>query len=438
MLPILERVIHMPRTPAASRALVLTPTRELAAQCLSMTVSIARYTSIKSCLIVGGSKNNAAQATELKTRPDLIIATPGRLLDHVQNAASFDLDDIVILVLDEADRLLDLGFIEEVTEIVKACPVQRQTLLFSATFSTKVDDLVNLSMKRPLRVRAGRQDNTKDEVEVAPRLEQEFVRIRQGNEGNREAILLSLLTRTFKKRVICFFDTKVVAHKMMIIAGLCGIKCGELHGNLTQTQRLEALEAFKNREIDVLLCTDLAARGLDISSVETVINYEMPTQITTYVHRVGRTARAGCGGRSCTMISEGRRHLMKEVIKDAEKKNMKKGPKGSNSEGAVIRSRTVPISAISYFNKKIISLQPHIEEIKAAEEVAKIDRLAEMEATRAKNIMIHADEIKARPKKEWFQSKVRTGRKRKHTVAIQTLRLSNNSQTKLTLHFPAD
>ena len=218
--------------------------------------------------------------------------------------------------------------------------------------------------------------------------------------------------------MICFFDTKVVAHRMMIVAGLCGIKCGELHGNLTQTQRLEALEAFKNREIDVLLCTDLAARGLDISSVETVINYEMPTQITTYVHRVGRTARAGCGGRSCTMISEGRRHLMKEVIKDAEKKNTKKVKEG---RGAVIRSRTVPLSAISHFNKKIISLQEHIEEIKVAEEVAKIDRLAQMEATRAQNIMIHSDEIAARPKKEWFQSKVRWSEERSDELTTSAL-----------------
>ena len=404
LLPILQRLINRPRNPSASRALVLTPTRELAAQCLSMMVSICRFTELNAVLIVGGSKNSQAQAAELRSRPDVIIATPGRLLDHVTNAMNFDLEDIEVLVLDEADRLLEMGFVEEVSEIVRACPKERQTLLFSATFGTSVDDLVSLSMKKPIRINVGRASaGSKNEVEIAPRLEQEFVRIRSGNEDNREAILLSLLTRTFKERVMVFFDTKVVAHKMMIICGLCGIRCGELHGDLTQTQRLEALESFKSGEIEVLLCTDLAARGLDINSVQCVLNFEMPNHVETYVHRVGRTARAGCGGKSCTLISEGRRHLMKDVVKDAEEKN--KGKKGGKkSTAAVIRSRTVPAAVISHFNKKIAKLQTHLEDILAAEQVARLDRIADMEATKVANILTHEKEIKARPRKDWFQS----------------------------------
>jgi len=215
------------------------------------------------------------------------------------------------LILDEADRLLDLGFQDEVHELVKACPVARQTMLFSATMNTKVDDLVQLSLKRPVRVRISDKDRDKD-IEVAPRLEQEFIRVRVGNEGmNREGMLLALLTRTFTKQTIVFFDTKVTAHRLMILCGLCGIKCAELHGNLTQTQRLTALEDFRKGEVDVLLATDLAARGLDIARVKTVINFEMPNQVESYVHRIGRTARAGRGGRSCTLIGEGRRHLMR-------------------------------------------------------------------------------------------------------------------------------
>ena len=163
---------------------------------------------------------------------------------------------------------------------------------------------------------------------------------------------------------------------------------------------MEALEAFKNGEIEVLFCTDLAARGLDVNSVQAVINYEMPN-VTTYVHRIGRTARAGCGGRSCTLISEGRRHLMKDVVRDAEKKNIDSKSTG----GAVIKSRTIPTSVISFFNKKIIQLQPHIKEVIAAEAVAKLDRRAEMEMTKAENIIKHADEISARPAKTWFQNK---------------------------------
>lgn len=195
------------------------------------------------------------------------------------------------------------GFQEEVHEIIKSCPVERQTLLFSATMGTKVDELVKLSLKRPVRIHVtdkktrGGGDLNSGGVEVANRLEQEFVRVRSGNEGvKREAMLLSLLTRTFKSRVIVFFDTKADAHRLMIVAGLCGIKCAELHGNLTQIQRLQALEQFREGSVDVLFATDLAARGLDISSVKAVINFEMPPKVETYVHRIGRTARAGRGG----------------------------------------------------------------------------------------------------------------------------------------------
>jgi len=354
-----------------------------------------------------------SQASELRTRPDIVVATPGRLIDHITNSQGVDLDDLEFLVLDEADRLLDLGFQDEVHEIVKACPIERQTLLFSATMSTKVDELIKLSLKRPVRIQASDKKKSSDAsasnagVEVAPRLEQEFIRIRPGNEGvNREGMLLALLTRTFKSRVICFFDTKSAAHRLMIICGLCGIKCAELHGNLTQVQRLEALEAFREGSVDVLLATDLAARGLDISGVEAVINFEMPSQVDTYVHRIGRTARAGRGGKSCTLIGEGRRYLMKAVIKDAEEKSRRasSGTAGDNTQAGVIRSRTIPPPVISHFVAKINSLEQHVKDVLDAEAVSRMDRIAEMEAMRAKNIIEHNDEIKQRPKKEWFTS----------------------------------
>lgn len=320
------------------------------------------------------------------------------------------------LILDEADRLLDLGFYEEVHEIVKSCPIERQTLLFSATMSTKVDDLIKLSLKRPVRVRvSGKDKNLRDSaeagVEVASRLEQEFVRVRSGNDGvNREAMLLALLTRTFCKRVIVFFDTKADAHRLMIICGLVGIKCTELHGNLTQTQRLEALESFREGEVDVLLATDLAARGLDISSVEVVINFEMPMNVDTYVHRIGRTARIGRRGKACTLISESRRKLMKEVMKDAEQKrrDLQKEnnvmSKDTDASTGMIRSRTIPPAVVNHFVTKIDSLKEKIEEVKQAEMVAKLDRIAEMEAMKAQNVIEHRDEILSRPQKEWFAS----------------------------------
>lgn len=319
------------------------------------------------------------------------------------------MDDVEFLILDEGDRLLDLGFQDEVHEIIKACPAERQTMLFSATMSTKVDDLIKLSLKRPVRISATEKkgksssSSSNNGVEVAPRLEQEFIRIRSGNEGvNREGMLLALLTRTFKERTIVFFDTKFAAHRLMIVCGLCGIKCAELHGNLTQVQRLEALEAFREGSVDVLLCTDLAARGLDISGVGAVINFEMPSNVETYVHRIGRTARAGRGGQSCTLIGEGRRFLMKEVIKDAEEKNRKQKQDNGAQPMGVIRSRTIPQAVVAHFVAKVNSLEQHVMEVRDAEAVARLDRITEMEAMRAANIIEHSKSIKARPQKEWF------------------------------------
>lgn len=300
-------------------------------------------------------------------------------------------------------------------EIVKSCPVQRQTLLFSATMNTKVDDLIKLSLKRPVRIRvsdkstAGSAAGASGDrgIEVAPHLEQEFVRIRSGNEGiNREAILIALLTRTFTKQTIVFFDTKATAHRIMILCGLCGIKCSELHGNLTQAQRLTALESFRQGEVNVLLATDLAGRGIDIPNVETVVNFEMPAQVANYIHRIGRTARAGRGGRSCTLIGEGRRHLMKAVIRDAEEKKKQKSEKGRGGkfQTGTIRSRSTPAAVVAHFVAKIQSLEPHLKEVMQAEAVARLDRLADMEATKAQNLIEHSSEIKSRPQREWFAS----------------------------------
>lgn len=252
---------------------------------------------------MGGAKNVKSQSTHLKTRPDVIVATPGRLLDHMLNCAGFSLDDLQYLVLDEADRLLELGFSDEIEEIIKLLPTsndKRQTLLFSATLAdTKVDDLIRLSLKRPVRVAVSSSttNNTSSEkraVQVAPRLEQEFIRIRLSQETNREAILLSLLIRTYQgQRLIVFFDTKHMAHRFRIIAGLSGVQCEELHGDLTQPQRLEALQNFRDGTVDVLLATDLIGRGIDVPNVDAVLNYDMPNKIANYVHRIGRTARAG-------------------------------------------------------------------------------------------------------------------------------------------------
>lgn len=187
--------------------------------------------------------------------------------------------------------MLEDGFADELGEIVKQCPKSRQTMLFSATMTDNVDQLIRMSLNHPARLFIDRTD------QAATKLVQEFVRIRAHREADRSAVLLALCRRTFKSKVIIFFKSKAAAHQVKILFGLLGLSAAELHGNLTQEQRLEALERFRDNKVDFLLATDLAARGLDIKGIEVVINYNMPTQFAQYLHRVGRTARAGRKGR---------------------------------------------------------------------------------------------------------------------------------------------
>ena len=219
------------------------------------------------------------------------------------------LDALDILVLDEADRMLEDGFSDELTEIIKSCPTSRQTMLFSATMTDSVDELVKMSLNKPVRLFVDPKRAT------ARGLLQEFVRVRAGKEAERSALLVALCKRTFKSRVIIFFRSKKLAHQMRIVFSLLDMKCDELHGDLSQeqvgcststrtlsyancpVQRLKALQQFRDGHVDYLMATDLASRGLDIKGIETVINYDMPGQLAQYLHRVGRTARAGKKGR---------------------------------------------------------------------------------------------------------------------------------------------
>ncbi len=204
LLPALERLLFRPKRISATRVLVITPTRELAVQVHNMCTSLAQFTDIRSCLILGGSKNSKAQEAELRSQPDVVVCTPGRMVDHIKNSSGVHCDDVEILILDEADKLLELGFEDEVRFLIDSCPRGRQTMLFSATMNTEVETLANVSFSsRPIKIEST-TPNT-----VADRLIQEFIRVRASREGDREAMLLSLLSRSFKKKVIIFFDTKV-------------------------------------------------------------------------------------------------------------------------------------------------------------------------------------------------------------------------------------
>ncbi|XP_050267704.1 DEAD-box ATP-dependent RNA helicase 28-like [Quercus robur] len=379
-LPTLERLLFRPKRVPAIRVLILTPTRELAVQVHSMIEKLAQFTDIRCCLVVGGLSTKVQEAA-LRSMPDVVVATPGRMIDHLRNSMSVDLEDLAVLILDEADRLLELGFSAEIRELVRLCPKRRQTMLFSATMTEEVDELIKLSLTKPSRLSA-------DPSKTLPQtLTQEVVRIRRMREVNQEAVLLALCSKTFTSKVIIFSGTKQAAHRLKILFGLAGLKATELHGNLTQIQRLDALELFRKQQVDFLIATDVAARGLDIIGVQTVINYECPREYKSYIHRVGRTARAGREGYAVTFVTDNDRSLLKDIAKKA---------------GSKLRSRTVAEQSITKWSEIIEQMEDQVAEILEEEREERTLRKAEMEVSRAENLIAHREEIYSRPKKTWF------------------------------------
>ncbi|GAA5814296.1 hypothetical protein MFLAVUS_007790 [Mucor flavus] len=294
-------------------------------------------------------------------------------LFHVRNSTGFRLDACGILVMDEADRMLEDGFADELGEIIKSCPKGRQTMLFSATMTDNVDQLVRMSLNNPVRLFVDPSN------QAASRLIQEFVRIRQTRESDRAAVLLALCRKTFKEKVVVFFRSNAAAHQMKILFGLMGLSAAELQGNLTQEQRLEALERFRDNEVNYLLATNLAARGLNIKGIETVINYNMPTQFAHYLHRVGRTARAGHDGRSVTLVDESDRKMLKMAIK--------------SSAGAQVKNRVVNHEVVQRYKQKVESLGRQIKEFLAEEKQGRAIRNAEMQLKKSENMLHHGAEI---------------------------------------------
>ncbi|KAI5286497.1 nucleolar DEAD-box protein required for synthesis of 60S ribosomal subunit [Ascosphaera aggregata] len=422
LVPILERLLYRPKRVATSRVAILMPTRELAVQCYNVGVKLATYTDITFCQLVGGFSLRE-QENILKKRPDVIIATPGRFIDHMRNSASFTVDTLEILVLDEADRMLEDGFADELNEILTTIPKTRQTMLFSATMTSSIDKLINVGLNKPVRLMVDAKKQT------VTTLTQEFVRLRPGREGKRLAYLLLLCETVYKSRVIIFFRQKKEAHRVRIVFGLFGLKAAELHGSMSQEQRIKSVEDFRDGRVSFLLATDVASRGLDIKGVETVINYEAPQSHEIYLHRVGRTARAGRSGRACTIAAEPDRKVVKAAVKTGK------------AQGAKIVSRLVNPAEADEYAKRIDGLATEVEEILKEEKEEKQLAQAEMEVTRGENLIKHEKEIMSRPKRTWFATeKEKADAKLKAKVELNGLdslakkerrRLSNKDRKKL-------
>ncbi|KAM3137651.1 hypothetical protein pb186bvf_010265 [Paramecium bursaria] len=382
VLPLLER-FNRTRREHYSKALVLLPTRELALQCYEQFEKLNQFSKCTAALVIG-AVSVTQQEAELRKYPDIIFATPGRMLDILKNSYSIDLQNLEVLIFDEADRLMEMGFEQEIKEIIKETPIDRQTVLISATVSMQVKRLSMMALKNPVKITI---DN---EAGLAYGLKQYIVRIRSDDQVDREACLIHLLTERFNKKAIIFAKTRHQCHRLAMLFQFNNLQACELHGNLSQQQRLQAFSDFKEDKYNYLLATDLAARGLDIDNIGLVINFEIPYEVTRYIHRVGRTARKGQDGISITLCLESDILNFKRMIK--------------SSKQALFKIN-VDMEKLQEFRRKIQKLEPKIKAIIKEEIVEKELRKAEMLTQKAQNMVDYHEDIMRKPRKQWIQKK---------------------------------
>jgi ATP-dependent RNA helicase RhlE len=304
-LPLLQRLTEeqpAPRGPRAPRLLVLVPTRELAAQVGQSFQDFGRHLRQRTILIFGGVSPRP-QVDALREGVDIIVATPGRLLDHI-NQRAVDLSQVRRLVLDEADRMLDMGFIRDIRRVLAVLPKQRQNLLFSATFSDEIRALANGLLHDPLTVEVAARNAPAELVEH---------RVHLVEQGEKRAVLSHLLREGATPQTLVFTRTKHGANRLAEQLAKDGIECAAIHGNKSQNARTRALADFKDYKVQVLVATDIAARGLDISELPQVVNYELPHVPEDYVHRIGRTGRAGCTGQALSLVASDEKDRLKAI-----------------------------------------------------------------------------------------------------------------------------
>jgi superfamily II DNA/RNA helicase len=308
-LPIIQSLLAQASASASParhpvRALILTPTRELADQVAENVKAYSRHTALRSTVVFGGM-DMAPQTAALRAGVEIVIATPGRLLDHVQQK-TLNLSQTQILVMDEADRMLDMGFLPDLQRIINLLPKERQNLMFSATFSPEIKKLAATFLKNPVTIEVARSNATADNVtQVIYKVEE---------EAKRDAVSYIIRERNLKQ-VIVFSNTKIGASRLARHLEKEGVNASAIHGDKTQAERMQALEAFKQGTLEVLVATDVAARGLDIAELPCVINFDLPYNAEDYVHRIGRTGRAGASGDAISLYSDKDARLLADIEK---------------------------------------------------------------------------------------------------------------------------
>jgi ATP-dependent RNA helicase RhlE len=311
-LPLLELLTSKPIQKGRARkvrALILTPTRELAAQVAESVGTYSKYLPFSHTVIFGGVGINP-QISRLRKGVDIVIATPGRLLDLVSQEA-IDLSHVEVLILDEADRMLDMGFIHDIKKILALLPKNRQNLLFSATFSKEIQALADRLLNRPIMIEVAKRNSTSKQVKHI---------VYPVDKARKRELLIHLIKKNDWKQVLIFTRTKHGANKLSEVLEKRGITSAAIHGNKSQGARTRALANFKDGTIRTLVATDIAARGIDIDQLPHVVNFELPNVAEDYVHRIGRTGRAGCEGEAASLVCIDEKELLENIEKLIKKK----------------------------------------------------------------------------------------------------------------------
>ena len=332
-LPILQRLA--PGARGVLRALILVPTRELAEQVVTSIRAYGRHTHLKGAAVYGGV-GMEPQTRALKHGADIVVATPGRLLDHMERG-HVNFSKLEILVLDEADRMLDMGFAPDVRRILNALPTERQTMLFSATISPEVDALARRALNGHASVEIGRRAQPADGIEHI---------IVAVDKLQKKGALGSILKAKPAGQTLVFTRTKYGADKLVTFLRREGIAANALHGDKAQSQRQRTLDQFRSGEAEILVATDIAARGIDVDGIRMVVNFDVPTDPEVYVHRVGRTARAGAQGLALALISPDEWLLMADVEK--------------------LIGKGFPREVIPGFEPSVPPMQPRVQQAEAA------------------------------------------------------------------------